>query len=30
MGLIEAWGLGGAEGYRPKNFNHPRRKLMAH
>lgn len=30
MGLIEAQGLRGAEGYRPKNFNHPRRKLMAH
>lgn len=30
MGLIEAQELRGAEGYRPKNFNHPRRKLMAH
>lgn len=30
MGLIEAQRLRGAGGYRPKNFNHPRRKLMAH
>jgi hypothetical protein len=30
MGLIEAQALRGAEGYRPQNFNHWKRKLMAH